>query len=264
MKKITLLMIFIGSAALYGLPTFSDLAPRLEEKDIERIETKGSCYRESSPEEGLIWLPDHYLGNKINNIYKDFNPGLAVEIVTYVAMEEGVSSDPDFIRQVTNQFLNVSDQKGIVYYSSSRKKEIVLIEDSYTVEGGRRPEEIDDFEFSSVPGTVDLTIYQKDANFGGNYFRYHCELYEEGTLLTTTNETNLTVMRVFTVAKPEENIMAYALIPCEEGLYIYTAVFVNDPPQQERIMGVSVNIKGFFRKRVEKIVEWFSQTFVLR
>ena len=255
--------VFVFAATLYGLPDFASLAVNLEQHDIDRMNERGDCHRESSREEGLIWLPDHYLGDKINNIYKTLNPEMAVEIVMFIPMEEGVTTDPDFIRKATNKFLNVSDQKGLRYYSSSRKKDMVLIEDSYTVEDDKSKKKIDDYEFQSVPGAADLVVYQKDANFGGNYFDYHCEVYDEGTLLTTTNINNLTVMAFFTVAKPDENIMAYALIPCEEGLYIYTAVFVSDPPKKERIMGISVNIEGFFRKRVNRIVEWFAENFAI-
>ncbi|MDC7221313.1 MAG: hypothetical protein PQJ59_15360 [Spirochaetales bacterium] len=250
--------------ALHGLPTFNELAVKLGSEDFAHIEKEGDCHRESSPEEGLIWLPDHYLASKMKNIYRQLEPGMAVEIVNFIPLEEGVSSDPDFLRQVMNQFLNVSAQKGIRYYSSSRKKDLVLIEDSFTVEESGDKKAIEDFQFDSAPGVADVVIYQKDVNFGGNYFDYHCELFADGALLTTTNRTNLTVMKFFTVAKPDENIMAYLVIPCEEGLYVYTGVFVADPPTQEKILGVSVNIQGFFRKRVTKILEWFKESFAFQ
>ncbi len=262
MKKFILFIIMAMSFSLYALPDFSTLAEALDQASLDKLEEQGDCHRESTREEGLLWLPDHFLGSKIDEIYRELNPKMTVEMVMLVPMDEGISSHPDFIRQVTNKFLNVSDQKGLRYYSSSRKKELTLIEDSFTAREEGSKKKTDDFEFESVPGVTDLVIYQKDVNFGGNYFDYHCELYDEGTLLTTTNRTNLTVMAFFTVAKPDENIMAYALIPCNEGLYIYTAVLVSDPPEQERIFGISVNIQGFFRKRVKKIVEWFSDNFV--
>jgi hypothetical protein len=263
MKKAFIFTLFVLAMNLQGLPSFSDLALNMSENDLEKMEEKGYGSRESSLEEGLIWLPEHSLNEKIEAIYKEWQPGMAVEIVNLISMEEGIPSSPDFLRQVTNKFLNVSEQKGIQYYSSSRKKELVLIEDSYSVDSFESQLRVDDYEFDSIPDVADIVIYQKDANFGGNYFDYHCEIFDDGTILTTTNRTNLTVMKILTVAKPNENIMIYALIPCAEGLYVYTAIFVNDPPKKEKILGVSVNINGFFRKRVNKIVEWFSENFIL-
>lgn len=259
-KDFVLIITFLFSLNLLSaLPSLEDLTSQIDEINFLRIVEKGDCSRSTEDGPGLIWLPEHELSQRVIQLHQEMDPGLAVEIVSFIPLEN--TTQDDFILKVMNQYLSVSDQEGITYYSSSRKKEMVLIQKSFTVEqvGSKKP--IEDPSFTEIPSNFEAIIYQKDSSFGGNHFLYEGEIYEDAAIVKTTNMTTMSVMKFFTVAKPEENLMTYIFIPCQEGLYIYTAVFVDNPPTQEKIFGISVNIEGFFLKRVRRILEWFSNGF---
>jgi hypothetical protein len=253
------LLFLFALFSVTAYPSLSRYTANLDDQALADIAYEDDCHRSTEDGSGLIWIPEHPLGEKIRRQYDEMNPGLAVEIVSVIPLNH--YSPGDLVLLVTNKFLGVSGQEGISYYSSTRKKNMTLIEKSFAVDkvGSRRKR--NDPRFDRIPAELDAIVYQKDSSFGGNYFLYHSEIEEDASFLTMTNKTKMSVMGFFTVAEPDENIMSYIIIPCEDGIYIYTAVFVNDPPEQEKIFGISVNIEGFFLKRIRKIVEWFRVDF---
>lgn len=260
-RRLLIILFISGAALLSAFPGLDVFTAPIDEENRNNLLEEGNISRSTDDGEPLAWLPNHPLAWKITGLADEMDPGLIVEIINFIPMEH--NSREDIIVDIMNQFLAVSEQEGITYYSSSRKKDMVLIEESFAVKKAGSKKSVDDPTFSIFPDTRESYIYQKDSSFGGNYFLYRSQIYQDGAFMTSTNQSKMNVMGFFTVARPEENIMAYVLLPCEEGLYIYTAVLVKDPPSQERIMGVPIYIEGFFKKRVNKIVEWFASEFKL-
>ncbi|MBN2618547.1 MAG: hypothetical protein JXR64_09595 [Spirochaetales bacterium] len=257
MRKIFFFFFFIISALLFS-QDWKDLFPNLNERDIKDINAGKYADRERvNYKEGLQLIPlgISFRDEIINDTIK-YDPELCVEMVFILDRPKDVSND-NMMLYVLNNFRAFSEQAGIEYYSSNRKKMYPLIKESYYVDENRR--KVGDPVLVNLPDSDMFRYYQKDTAFGSNYYTLKTSANEKTIWFQMENTTDLTVMGLYKALPAGGQRTNFIIYDTGENLVFYALAQIKNEPDVKKVLIWKVNIPGSFKRRMSTLVDWFKK-----
>lgn len=159
------------------------------------------------------------------------------------------------ISDVSKVCRSISKMQGMKYYSSTRKKEVVLYEKAFTVENANSSTPIPDKTSGSADGMV-LYAYQDDNSFGVNH--YKLQYYEkENELLATFYLQDVMGIGPFKAIYPGDMIINLHIVDCGENLLLYICTDLDSV----KFPGIKGQITDSISTRMDAIYKWFLKQF---
>lgn len=159
------------------------------------------------------------------------------------------------ITDVSRVFRSISKMQGMTYYSTTKKKELVLYKKAYTISGPDSETPIADDNKGNADGKV-LYCLQDDASFGVT--RYKLNYYQSDKLLYAVfTSTDPIGLGPFTGIE-KGNIKINALvIDCGDDLLLYlsTDATCNSLP------GIKKQVTDSMTSRMKAVYKWFIKQF---
>lgn len=188
--------------------------------------------------------------------YATYNPELSIEILYLIdkpEIEEGKLSL--FLQE---NILAVSEQEGIEYFSHNRNKMYPLIKKSYYFNKNRK-NIVDDPKIDELMPIRSFELFQEDTTFGGNDYTLISKLSSKDGVIWNEmiNESAMRVFFVFKAIDPRGLKVSYVIIPKEDKILLYALAQIQEPPKVKEILGRKVNIPDSFRKRVDRVIQWY-------
>jgi hypothetical protein len=256
-------MIFL-SGLMASAQTLQDLMPSvLTDSQIAKLKEGEFIGFNSEKGDSPRFMPKHQLSRFPETFRTGSRPGMFIETLVLLPWSGDRSGLP---LRLYNELGAVSTQEGLEYISYNRGNKLYpLITKSWYVKSFReKTKKLPDPVVSVIPAEEIRTVYQKDTTFGSNYYRYVYR-YENGAIgLEITNHSDMLVMGLVPVAKPEELFIHFFIMPVEEGILCHTVAFIRNPPKQEKVLGYDVNVIGSFDKRLRVVLGWYKKRLGIR
>lgn len=159
------------------------------------------------------------------------------------------------IDDVSKVCRSLSKMQGMKYYSTTRKKEVVLYEKAYTIANLSSTEAIPDKTTGSAEG---MTIYalQDDNSFG--ITRYELTYHQSENALSA-RFINKDTMGIgpFKAIYPDNMVINLVVIDCGENILLY----ISDDLNSVKFPGIKGQITDSITSRMEAIYKWFFKQF---
>lgn len=146
---------------------------------------------------------------------------------------------------------SISKMQGINYYSNTKKKEVVLYKQAFTVADASSKKPLADKTTGSADGK---TIYAllDDNSFGETRYKISYKQSEQELLASFVNCDDMGLGPIRAIM-PEKLIINLQVIPCEEGIVVYLCADL----ESKNLPGVKAKITDSITARIEAISKWF-------
>lgn len=251
-------LLFLAAGTL-SAQSVTELFPvTLTEKEMTRLNEGDFVHFNSEKGDTPRFVPRHELSRYPEAFRTGEKPGMFLENLVLIPWS---GDRQGLLLRLYNELGAVSDQEGLEYISYNRgNKPYPLITRSHYVKSLKEKGKVlKDPLFDQIPAEDIRTVYQKDSTFGGNYYRYIYRSASGAISLDITNLTGMSVLSVFPVAKPEEILIHFFIMPVDEGVLCYTIAYITDPPDQKKVLGYTVNVIGSFEKRIRVVLGWYKK-----
>lgn len=159
------------------------------------------------------------------------------------------------INDVSKICRSISKMQGMKYYSSTRKKEVVLYEKAFTIANAQSSEAIPDKTDGSADGMV-LYALQDDNSFGVT--RYELTYKQSaGELLATFKNQDIMGIGPFKAIYPNDMAISLLVIDCGDNLLLYITTDLDSV----KFPGIKGQITDSITSRMEAIYKWFVKQF---
>lgn len=169
--------------------------------------------------------------------------------------ESNSSAQTIDINDVARVCRSVSKMQGMKYYSTTRKKELVLYSKAFTISDSKSKTAIPDKTSGNANGQV-IYSYLDDNSFGVT--RYEIKYYQsENELLATFS--NKDVMGIGPIKAIQEDNLKINLfiIDCDDSLLLYICADLDSA----KFPGIKGQISESITSRMEAIYKWFLKQF---
>lgn len=212
---------------------------------------------------GFKLLPDVPEKSKILNSQvekKDGNYPFTYEALYLLNKQEilktsNSSAGEITIDDVSRVCRSISKMEGMKYYSTTRKKELVLYEHAYTIANAKSSEPIPDKNTGNADGQT-LYAYQDDNSFGVT--RYELNYNQtENELLAVFKNKDVMGIGPFKAIYQDKMVINLLVIDCGENLLLY----ICDDLDSVKFPGIKGQITDSMTSRMEAIYKWFMKQF---
>lgn len=230
------------------LRSFDDIFPDFSAENRALAFSDNSYVKPSQKKNGFT-----IYGNSQNC---GLDPKITVNILSNnpVYFVESISVIPgtaNFI-DIYNALGKISDLKGRLYLSVTKRKEVPLFEEATRIVSEKQTSALPDPSPSAVlPNTDIIYIRLKDANFGNTYYKAEMSLLKNGLIYTMTNFKNINYMLV-PVMKEGKFIARLYIEPIQEGVLIYSIACADISD----FVASKIHIDSAITKRLAVITSW--------
>ena len=171
-------------------------------------------------------------------------------------LDSSNSSKKDItIDDISRIFRSVSKMTGMTYYSSTRKKDLVLYKKAYTISGPDSKEPVADKTEGSADGKV-LYCLQDDASFGE--CRYKLNYHQQNNMLLAvfTSVDDLGIGPITGIEAGNMRIICF-VIDCGDGLLLYLTTDANC----KKVPGIKKQVTESMSTRIDAVYKWFLKQF---
>ena len=258
-KKIALLgVILMGSALAFAQESFLESVP--EEYRNRLLETGSvlNINEESDNEYHVLPECDYTELIRANRVQKTTVPFVAEQMyyITKEELGERLNKEPVFdVSDAAEIFSSVSKMTGMKYFSTTRKREMVLYKDVHFVSGPNEKEEVPDYENSETDGLQYFALLH-DASFGPNIYQMDYHQSDSALYVRVTNKDSMRFGFVKAV-KPEDLILSYLIVDCGDSFLVYLATDVN----MKKFPGMRKQVADSLVSRLTAVYNWFLDQF---
>lgn len=258
-KILALALAFQFCACLYAQASINKLVP---DTILSHLESEGSyaSINEADDYEFHI-LPDCEYSDIIRkNRVEHGSMNLVAEKIYQVkksdlkktrAFENG---EPD-IKDAAEIFTSVSNMKDVVYYSNTRRKNMLLYKVVSYIESPENPVVLGDIKLRETDG-VEKYFQMHDASFGLNYFKLKYRQNENTLFVNITNEDAMGFAGIKGV-KEKDLIINYLVIDCGDSYVMYLGADI----KMMKTPGMRGKILKSFSSRLAAMYDWFVKQF---
>ena len=258
MKKHLIIVVLLFLSVNIFSESWKEYIPVLTAEDISALESDKYADRARvNYKNGLELLPSN--SSIAEDLYKSvskYDPELCVEML-YV-MDKPEVSNEDLAVYLLNNLRAFSDQAGLEYYSSNRKKMYPLIKKSYFVSEDRK-NKLNDPVVKEVPSYEKHFYFQDDSSFGANYYQLITRSSDNGIWLQMENLDSLKVLSMFKAVEKHGERVNFLLTTVENKLVIYALAEIKEEPKIKKVLVYKVNIPGSFKRRMDTLIGWFKK-----
>lgn len=261
--KRTILSSFLLFSAINLWAAPSDVKSLVSEKYYNELMSKGvvTIYKDDASNK-LELLPVSDYSNSIKNslVAKDSkNYPFTYESIYYKTkkelLETSNSSSKDIsIVDISKICRSISSMEGMTYYSTTRKKEVVLYEKAYMTDG---PEgnKIPDQTTGDGNGQISYCL-QDDNSFGE--CRYKLSYFQEGNqMLAVFENTSIIGLGPFKAIYPGLLKINILVIDCGEDILLYLCCDLDSV----KYPGIKAQITDSMTSRMDAVYRWFIKQF---
>lgn len=262
MKKLALFVttILITTALFAETKAYKEIVPtdfvvELENSGMVRL------IHEDGKDNGRHLMPENDYADTIRDLVVAKKPGNYPFICEslYLINKEKYAKNMDIsqmnIQAVSEAVRSISKMQGMSYYSTTRKKRIVLYKSAYTLENENSKARINDRNTGNPDGTKNWLLFD-DASFGEVRYELNYRQNENTFYMGYQNIDDIKVLFM----KPVEakNLIVQALfIDCGDDYLVY---IVSDVDCM-KIPGMKKQIEESFVSRMDALSEWLSGQF---
>jgi len=260
-KKIALFLI----AELLISPIFADeIKDRVNPKYYETLLKNGkvSTYRDNGSSD-LLLLPESKNAEnvKANLITKEENDYPFTYESLYLINKKDVlsknnSTSKDItITDISKISRSFSKMQGMKYFSSTRKKELVLYDRCYTIANAKSSTKIPDNTVENADG-LELYCFQDDHSFGVCRYKLNFYQSQDELLINFENQDTMGV-GPFKAIYPGKLTIKILSIDCGEDVLLYFCTDLSCV----KLPGVKKQISDSMIARIDALFKWFMQQF---
>jgi hypothetical protein len=245
-RGLALLALALVSGVLGSAEPLSRLAPGLGPEELSRLEAGESLTRDAGS--GLTFLPSCPEGRAIGVALAAEPAPVRVECA-FLLRDMALAAGDKLA--LYNAITAVRSLSGVKYFSFSRNRETVLLDDVFRTSAPGSKKRLPDEAAIELPELASLELYAQDANFGPTWYRLCIDSRGPGLALTLVNTEP---QGVFFLTAFERGALRlhYAISPADEGIYIYGLCAASP----EKGAGWAVDIFSAAQKRLEAIRGW--------
>lgn len=255
MKK-PVIAIFLGLFATVFAPaqvTLDEFLAGLPAADKTALAAQGELTVSAAKIPDLKWWKVLPVAGDIQKLYGKFDASVAVEGLFVVPLASA-ENRPGLLLKLLNSLMKVSSMEGLMYYSVTRKDWEKLILASYRVEKNGSQAKLPDLDFTGLPGTYHLTIFQKDNKSGDGFTALDFAAFPDHLNLTLTNLTGIGYGPI-TLVEAGNSVTTFVAWPLKDHLVVYG------------IMGLKMGLFGAMGKeesffnRMKALAGWALRDF---
>ncbi len=257
MRHLNFLILLIFCSFNIIAENWIELVPGLTEKDLGYLNAGKYTDRAGVDyKEGLELFPiGSSLSNEIITDLKKYDPELCVELL-FIIDKPNVPEN-EMMLYILNNFRAFSDQAGLEYYSSNRKKMYPLIKKSYYVNDKKK--KMDDPVATSLPSYEEHMYFQNDTTFSSNYYKLVTRTSVDSIWIQMENIDPLSVFGLFKAIERGEERVNFLIQPADDKIILYALAQIKEAPKVKKVLKWKVNIPGSFKTRMRSIVTWFQK-----
>lgn len=150
---------------------------------------------------------------------------------------------------------SVSKMQGMMYYSTTKKKECVLYEKAYMIKGNGDKTKIADQNTGNADGQVSYCL-QDDNSFGVNTYKLSY-FQKEDTLLCRFEILDKMGLGPFNAIYPGKMVINILVIDCGDDLLLY----LNTDLDSIKFPGIKGQITDSMSSRMDAVYKWFITQF---
>jgi len=150
---------------------------------------------------------------------------------------------------------SVSKMEGMMYYSTTKKKDLVLYEKCYMVDGENSDKKIADVNTGNADGQVSYCV-QDDNSFGVNHYKLFYYQHEN-QLLCQFNITDVMGLGPFKAIYPGKMVINILLEDCGDDVLLYLTTDIDSV----KFPGIKAQITDSMTSRMDAIYKWFITQF---
>ncbi|MDA3956387.1 DUF6675 family protein [Oceanispirochaeta sp.] len=214
---------------------------------------------EDSPVVSL--MPDFESKSRLEEELRRFEPSGVVELLYTMPLPELKNSEgskEDMLLHILQSMSAISTLEGIEYWSGSRKKMYLYLEEAYVVEKNKSSKKSADPVFTTLPDEPrTISVFQKDTTFGKAWYDVSYEVRNDSIRLSMINTTTIRY-KFFPVLRDERLLIELIVIPREKDLLFYgLAAF-----RLGNTFGIEMKLDESFDHRMSALQTWFAdQTY---
>lgn len=198
------------------------------------------------------------LNNRVTKAEKNFP--FVYESVYYVSKSDLLKASNSSkttldINDISKVLRSVSKMQGMKYYSTTKKKTLVLYEKAFTVDSENSNKQIADKNTGNADG-MQVYCLQDDNSFGVNHYRLNYYQNDKSMLafFTLTDEMGLgPIKAVF----PGNLKISIFVEDCGEGILLYLCTDLDS----KKFPGIKAQIEDSMTSRMDAIYKWFLEQF---
>jgi len=260
-RKITLLL----AAALFLSPVYAD---EIEDKvNPQYYETLLKNHQVTVTRDNgstaLVLLPEskysEQIKSKLIEKEEDDYP-FTYESIYLINKKEALSKNKSTAKDITISDISkisrsFSKMQGMKYFSSTRKKELVLYDRCYTIANANSSSKIADNTDENADG-LELYCLQNDRSFG--ICRYKINFYQSQNELLINFENQDTLgMGPFKAIYPGKLTIKILALDCGEDILLYFCTDLGSV----KLPGVKKQIRDSMVARIDALFKWVMQQF---
>lgn len=262
-NKKTVIFSFLLCSAFNLWAAPSDVKPLVNEKYYDELMSKGvvTLYRDDGSDKlELIPVSDYSDSIKSGLVKKDPKDyPFTYESIYYKTKKELLETSKSGKTEITIDDISkvcrsISKMQGMTYYSTTRKKEVVLYEEAYMTdgpEGGQIPDEIS----GNGNGQVSYCM-QNDNSFGE--CRYKLSYFEESNqMLATFENTSIIGLGPFKAIYPGLLKINILVVDCGDDILLYICCDLDSV----KFPGIKAQITDSMTSRMDAVYHWFIKQF---
>lgn len=230
----------------------------------DELTQKGSIakYRDDGSTD-YLFLPDSKYSEQLNKgkieknkkNYPFIYEALYILNKNDLLKSSGSSATTITINDISKICRSVSKMEGMKYFSTTKKKEVVLYKKAYMIENANSSTPIPDQNTGNANGQISYS-YQDDSSFGPNkyqlsYFQSDDQMLAQFLLLDVMG------LGPFKAIYPKNMINNILIIDCGEDLLLYLCTDLD----AQKLPGIKSQIVDSMTSRMEAIYKWFITQF---
>lgn len=263
-KKISLMCasVVLGNI-LFAQATDSKLKSIISEDIYSKLLEKGNItVVHDDGTNDLVLMPETEYSEKINNLRVTKNPKNfpfvyeSLNLVHKKDLEKSSGKEEQItISDISSVLRSNSKMEGMKYYSTTKKKTLVLYEKAYSVEKENSKTKVADKNTGNADNQVSYS-YQKDNSFGDIFYKLNYYQKEDKLLsiFTTTSSVGLGPFKA--IAPGDLKIFIY-VADVGEDFIIYLATDLDSV----KFPGIKEQISDSMTSRIDAVFNWFLTQF---
>lgn len=262
MKKLVLIVttLLITVAAFAETKSFKEIVPA---EYVAELEKSGMVrlIHEDGNDNGRYLMPENEYGDTVRNLIVAKKPGNYPFICEslYLINKKKYAKKTDAsqmnIQAVSEAVRSISKMQGMSYYSTTRKKRLVLYKSAYTLEDGNSKARTNDRNTGNPDGTKNWLLFD-DASFGEIRYELDYKQNEDTFYMGYQNIDDVKVL--FMKPVTARNLLVQALfIDCGDDYLVY---IVSDVDCM-KVPGMKNQIEDSFVSRMDALSEWLADQF---